>query len=161
MKIDIITIGRLKESYLTAAQQEYLKRLAPYARVNVTELPDEKAPENLSPAAMAQVLEKEAAKIEKHLDMNAGVYRIALAIEGKQLSSPELASMIDRQAVAGFSKFVFVIGGSLGLAAGVLGKCQMKLSFSKMTFPHQLMRVILLEQVYRAFKIVNNEPYHK
>jgi len=161
MKIDIITIGRLKESYLTAAQKEYLKRISPYANVNIIELPDEKAPENLSPAGMAQVLEKEAAKIEKYLDVGASVYKIALAIEGKQLSSIGFAETIEKLTVAGFSKFIFVIGGSLGLSPNILNKCQLKLSFSAMTFPHQLMRIILLEQIYRAFKIICNEPYHK
>lgn len=161
MKIDIITVGRLKETYLTAAQQEYLKRISAYSKINVIEVPDEKAPEKLSSAGIEQILSKEAMKIEKHMDMGANTYNIALAIKGKQLSSTELAQTIDKQTISGFSKFTFIIGGSLGLAPEVIDKCQLQLSFSKMTFPHQLMRVILLEQIYRLFKIINNEPYHK
>ena len=159
MKIDILTIGRLKENYLTAAVAEYTKRITPYAKITVVEVPDEKAPENLSQPQAQKILAKEAAKLDKYLDPTS--YKIALAIQGKQLSSEALAATIARLQVEGCSKFTFIIGGSLGLDKSLLDKCQLKLSFSPMTFPHQLMRVILLEQIYRCFKINAGEPYHK
>ena len=159
MKIDIVCVGKLKEKYLLEAQKEYIKRITPYATVNIIELPDEKAPEKLSPAQVLQVMEKEGERIGKYLTDNS--YKIALAIKGKMLTSEALAETVDKLTVSGFSKFVFIIGGSNGLCQKVLDKCQLHLSFSKMTFPHQLMRVVLLEQVYRSFKILANEPYHK
>ncbi|WP_428910260.1 23S rRNA (pseudouridine(1915)-N(3))-methyltransferase RlmH [Niallia sp. Krafla_26] len=159
MNISIITIGKLKEKYLKAGIDEYLKRLSSYAKIEITELADEKAPEELSPAEMEQVKQKEGEKILSKISQDT--YVIALAIDGKMKSSEELADSLDKLATYGKSKIAFVIGGSLGLSNDVLNRADEKLSFSKMTFPHQLMRLILLEQVYRAFRINRNEPYHK
>lgn len=159
MNISIITIGKLKEKYLKQGIDEYLKRLGAYAKVEVVELPDEKAPEQLSDAEMVQVKQKEGERILAKISDDTHV--IALAIEGKQRSSEKLAGEIDKLATYGKSKIAFVIGGSLGLSDEVVKRSNDTLSFSKMTFPHQLMRLILLEQVYRAFRINRNEPYHK
>ncbi|AYA78319.1 23S rRNA (pseudouridine(1915)-N(3))-methyltransferase RlmH [Bacillus sp. Y1] len=159
MNISLLTIGKLKEKYLKQGIDEYLKRLTAYAKVEVVELPDEKAPEQLSEIEMEQVKNKEGERLLAKISPDT--YVIALAIEGKQRSSEELAEMIDKLATYGKSKIAFVIGGSLGLSKDVLNRADEKLSFSKMTFPHQLMRLILLEQVYRAYRINRNEPYHK
>jgi 23S rRNA (pseudouridine1915-N3)-methyltransferase len=159
VNISIITIGKLKEKYLKQGIDEYLKRLGAYAKVGVVELPDEKAPEQLSDAEMFQVKQKEGERILAKISDDTHV--IALAIEGKQRSSEQLASEIDKLATYGKSKIAFVIGGSLGLSDEVMKRANDTLSFSKMTFPHQLMRLILLEQVYRAFRINRGEPYHK
>lgn len=159
MNISLLTIGKLKEKYLKQGIDEYLKRLTAYAKVEVIELPDEKAPEQLSEIEMEQVKDKEGERLLAKISPDT--YVIALAIEGKQRSSEELADMIDKLATYGKSKVAFVIGGSLGLSKDVLQRADEKLSFSKMTFPHQLMRLILLEQVYRAYRINRNEPYHK
>lgn len=159
MNISIITIGKLKEKYLKQGIDEYLKRLSTYAKVDIIELPDEKAPENLSESEMEQVKLKEGERILAKISEDTHV--IALAIEGKMKSSEELAKDIDQLATYGKSKVAFVIGGSLGLSKEVMKRANGTLSFSKMTFPHQLMRLILLEQVYRAFRINRNEPYHK
>jgi 23S rRNA (pseudouridine1915-N3)-methyltransferase len=159
VNISLLTIGKLKEKYLKQGIDEYLKRLTAYAKVEVIELPDEKAPEQLSDIEMEQVKNKEGERLLAKISPDA--YVIALAIEGKQRSSEELADMIDKLATYGKSKIAFVIGGSLGLSKDVLNRADEKLSFSKMTFPHQLMRLILLEQVYRAYRINRNEPYHK
>lgn len=159
MNISLLTIGKLKEKYLKQGIDEYLKRLTAYAKVEVIELPDEKAPEQLSEIEMEQVKDKEGERLLAKISPDT--YVIALAIEGKQRSSEELADMIDKLATYGKSKVAFVIGGSLGLSKDVLSRADEKLSFSKMTFPHQLMRLILLEQVYRAYRINRNEPYHK
>ncbi|MGM0836967.1 MAG: 23S rRNA (pseudouridine(1915)-N(3))-methyltransferase RlmH [Bacillota bacterium] len=159
MNISIITIGKLKEKYLKQGIDEYLKRLGAYAKVEVVELADEKAPEQLSDAEMVQVKQKEGERILAKISDDTHV--IALAIEGKQRSSEQLASEIDKLATYGKSKIAFVIGGSLGLSNEVMKRANDTLSFSKMTFPHQLMRLILLEQVYRAFRINRGEPYHK
>ncbi|AST93904.1 MULTISPECIES: 23S rRNA (pseudouridine(1915)-N(3))-methyltransferase RlmH [Sutcliffiella] len=159
MNISIITIGKLKEKYLKQGIEEYLKRLSIYAKVEVIELPDEKAPEQLSEAEMEQVKGKEGERILSKISDDT--YVIALAIEGKQRSSEQLASEIDKLATYGKSKIAFIIGGSLGLSGEVMKRANDTLSFSKMTFPHQLMRLILLEQIYRAFRINRGEPYHK
>jgi 23S rRNA (pseudouridine1915-N3)-methyltransferase len=159
MNITILGIGKLKEKYLKLGIDEYLKRLVPYTKVEVIELPDEKAPENLSEAEMEQVKKAEGERILSKI--NQDTYVIALAIDGKQQSSEQLAKTLDQLAVYGKSKIAFIIGGSLGLSDEVLTRANDKLSFSKMTFPHQLMRLILLEQIYRAFKINRGEPYHK
>lgn len=159
MNISIITIGKLKEKYLKAGIDEYLKRLSSYAKIEVIEMPDEKAPEELSQAEMEKVKQKEGEKLLSKLSQDT--YVIALAIDGKMKSSEELADSLDKLATYGKSKIAFVIGGSLGLSQEVLNRADEKLSFSKMTFPHQLMRLILLEQVYRAFRINRGEPYHK
>lgn len=159
MNISILSVGKLKEKYLKAGIEEYLKRLSGYAKVEVVEVPDEKAPEILSPVEMEQVKQKEGEKLLAKISPDT--YVIALAIDGKMKSSEELADSLDKLATYGKSKFAFVIGGSLGLSNEVLLRADEKLSFSKMTFPHQLMRLILLEQIYRAFRINRNEPYHK
>ncbi|WP_336883492.1 23S rRNA (pseudouridine(1915)-N(3))-methyltransferase RlmH [Priestia koreensis] len=159
MNISIITIGKLKEKYLKQGISEYLKRLSTYAKVEVIELSDEKAPENLSEAEMEQVKQKEGERILAKISDDTHV--IALAIEGKLKSSEELAKDLDQLATYGKSKVAFIIGGSLGLSDQVMKRSNVALSFSRMTFPHQLMRLILLEQVYRAFRINRGEPYHK
>ncbi|MDZ5471683.1 23S rRNA (pseudouridine(1915)-N(3))-methyltransferase RlmH [Bacillus sp. 31A1R] len=159
MNISIITVGKLKEKYLKMGIDEYLKRLSAYAKVDVIEVPDEKAPEQLSDSEMEQVKNKEGERILAKVGVDT--YVVALAIEGKQKSSEELADSLDKLATYGKSKIAFIIGGSLGLSDEVLKRADEKLSFSKMTFPHQLMKLVLLEQVYRAFRINRGEPYHK
>ncbi|MEH7239181.1 23S rRNA (pseudouridine(1915)-N(3))-methyltransferase RlmH [Bacillus sp. JJ1562] len=159
MNITIVTIGKLKEKYLIQGINEYLKRLTAYAKVEIVELADEKAPENLSETEMEHVKQKEGERILAKLSDDTHV--IALAIEGKMKSSEQLAADIDNLATYGKSKIAFVIGGSLGLSKDVMKRANDTLSFSKMTFPHQLMRLILVEQVYRAFRINRGEPYHK
>lgn len=159
MNISIITVGKLKEKYLINGISEYIKRLASYAKVKISEVADEKAPENLSEAQMQQVKDKEGERILAKVDEDA--YVIVLAIEGELWSSEKLAKELDKLGTYGRSKVAFVIGGSLGLSAAVMQRADAALSFSRMTFPHQLMRLILVEQVYRAFRINRGEPYHK
>ncbi|MDQ0230920.1 23S rRNA (pseudouridine(1915)-N(3))-methyltransferase RlmH [Metabacillus malikii] len=159
MNISIVTIGKLKEKYLKQGIDEYLKRLSTYAKIDIIELPDEKAPENLSDTEMEQVKQKEGERILSKISDDTHV--IALAIEGKMKSSEQLAKELDQLATYGKSKIAFIIGGSLGLSKQVMDRANDTLSFSKMTFPHQLMRLILVEQVYRAFRINRGEPYHK
>lgn len=159
MKITVIGVGRLKEKYWQAAIDEYSKRLSKYVKLDIVEVPDEKAPENLSAAEEEIVKKNEGERILKNI--KDGAYVIALAINGKMLSSEELSEFLNERMVRGAGHIVFVIGGSLGLSPEVLDRADYKLSFSKMTFPHQMMRVILLEQFYRAVKIMKNEPYHK
>ncbi len=159
MKITVIGVGRLKEKYWQAAIDEYSKRLSKYVKLDIIEVPDEKAPENLSAAEEEIVKKNEGERILKNI--KDGAYVIALAINGKMLSSEELSEFLNERMVRGAGHIVFVIGGSLGLSPEVLDRADYKLSFSKMTFPHQMMRVILLEQFYRAVKIMKNEPYHK
>ncbi len=159
MKITVIGVGRLKEKYWQAAIDEYSKRLSKYVKLDIIEVPDEKAPENLSAAEEEIVKKNEGERILKNI--KDGAYVIALAINGKMLGSEELSEFLNERMVKGAGHIVFVIGGSLGLSPEVLDRADYKLSFSKMTFPHQMMRVILLEQFYRAVKIMKNEPYHK
>ncbi|WNF22954.1 23S rRNA (pseudouridine(1915)-N(3))-methyltransferase RlmH [Mesobacillus jeotgali] len=159
MNISIVTVGKLKEKYLKQGIEEYLKRLGSYAKVEVIEVPDEKAPEELSDTEMIQVKQKEGERILSKIGLDT--YVIALAINGKLKSSEELADTLDKLATYGKSKIAFVIGGSLGLSDEVLKRSDEQLSFSKMTFPHQLMRLILVEQIYRAYRINRGEPYHK
>ncbi|MGV2939305.1 23S rRNA (pseudouridine(1915)-N(3))-methyltransferase RlmH [Mesobacillus sp. LC4] len=159
MNISIVTVGKLKEKYLKQGIEEYLKRLGSYAKVEVIEVPDEKAPEELSGTEMVQVKQKEGERILAKIGPDT--YVIALAINGKLKSSEELADTLDKLATYGKSKIAFVIGGSLGLSDEVLKRADEQLSFSKMTFPHQLMRLILVEQIYRAYRINRGEPYHK
>ena len=159
MKIQMICVGKIKEKYLKLGIDEFKKRLSKYCKLEIIELEDEKAPENLSDKEMLIIKEKEGKKILSKIKDNS--YVIALAIDGKNLSSEELAQTINKLGVRGVSNITFVIGGSLGLSDEVLSRADYKLSFSKMTFPHQLMRLILLEQVYRAYRINNGEPYHK
>ena len=159
MRINIVCVGKIKEKYLKLGIDEFKKRLSKYCKLEIIELEDEKAPENLSDKEMLMIKEKEGKKILSKIKDNS--YVIALAIDGKNLSSEELAETINKLRVRGVSNITFVIGGSLGLSDEVLSRADYKLSFSKMTFPHQLMRLILLEQVYRAYRINNGEPYHK
>ena len=157
MRINIVCVGKIKEKYLKLGIDEFKKRLSKYCKLEIIELEDEKAPENLSDKEMLMIKEKEGKKILSKIKDNS--YVIALAIDGKNLSSEELAETINKLGVRGISNITFVIGGSLGLSDEVLSRADYKLSFSKMTFPHQLMRLILLEQVYRAYRINNGEPY--
>lgn len=157
--INILAVGRLKERYLVEAQQEYLKRLRAYAKVNVVEVPDEAFGEGFSRAEGESVKEKEAQRLMKQI--KPGTYTVALDREGRQLSSEELARWLGDLALQGKSEMAFVIGGTLGLSTRIIREADFRLSFSMLTFPHQLMRVLLLEQVFRAFKILKGEPYHK
>ena len=159
LKITIVAVGKLKEKYLKQGIQEYLKRLSSYAKVDIVEVADEKAPENLSEAEEKQVKDKEGERILNAISPDT--YVITLEIEGKMLTSEQLAKKMDELALHGKSKIAFVIGGSLGLSEAVQKRSDFAISFSKMTFPHQLMRLILLEQVYRGFRISRGEPYHK
>lgn len=159
MNISIITVGKLKEKYLKQGIAEYTKRLSAYAKIDIIELADEKAPENLSETDMQIVKQKEGERILAKISSDTHV--IALAIEGSMKTSEQLADNLDKLATYGKSKIAFVIGGSLGLSDEVMKRSNETLSFSKMTFPHQLMRLILVEQIYRAFRINRGEPYHK
>ncbi len=159
MKITIITVGKIKEQYLRDAIHEYVKRLSRYCRLEIIEVMDEKTPDNASDVVEEAIRAKEAERILKYVREDA--YVITLEIKGKQLTSEELAEKINRLGVQGTSHIIFIIGGSIGLGKEVLKKSDFALSFSKMTFPHQLMRVILLEQVYRSYRIISGEPYHK
>jgi len=159
MNIDIAAVGKIKEKYLAEGIMEYSKRLGRYCSLRILEVEDEKTPETMSDKEKEEVKRKEGERLLSRIPDQALV--IALAIDGKQLSSEELSEKISDLMVKGTSHIVFVIGGSLGLSDEVLARSQMKLSFSRMTFPHQLMRMILLEQIYRAFRIIKNEPYHK
>lgn len=159
MRITIICVGKIKEKYLNDAIQEYSKRLSKYCKLEVIEVSDEKTIENASDAVNKQIKDREGERILKYIKEDA--YVITLEILGKMITSPELAEKIENLGIRGISNITFVIGGSLGLSDNVSKRVDYKLSFSKMTFPHQLMRVILLEQIYRAYRINNNEPYHK
>lgn len=159
MNITIVTVGKIKEKYLKDAINEYAKRLGRYCKLDIVEVPDEKTPDNASEKEEFQIKQKEGEAILKYIKDN--MFVVALAIEGKMLSSEELAGLMKDLGIKGESNLAFIIGGSLGLSKEVLNRANYKLSFSKMTFPHQLMRVILLEQVYRGFRINSGEPYHK
>ncbi|UXU64263.1 23S rRNA (pseudouridine(1915)-N(3))-methyltransferase RlmH [Staphylococcus agnetis] len=159
MKITIIAVGKLKEKYWKQAIAEYEKRLNAYTKVEIIEVPDEKAPENMSDKEIEQVKEKEGQRILAKIKPQSTV--ITLEIQGKMLSSEGLAKELDQRMTQGASDFTFIIGGSNGLHQDVMNRSNFALSFSKMTFPHQMMRVVLLEQVYRAFKINRGEAYHK
>ncbi len=159
MKITLICVGKLKEKYLSLGVDEYAKRLSRYCALDIVELQDEKTPAQASLAMEDIIRKKEGERILKALKDDS--YAIALAIEGFMLASEELAEKIESLGVSGQSHISFIIGGSLGLSSEVLKRADYKLSFSKMTFPHQLMRMILLEQIYRSYRIMNNQPYHK
>ena len=159
MKITILCVGKIKEKFYRDALAEYEKRLSRYCKLEIIEVADEKTPDNASELVEKQIKDKEAERMEKYLATDA--YVIALAIEGRQLDSVELSEKIERLGISGTSHIIFVIGGSLGIADSILKRADYLLSFSKMTFPHQLMRVVLLEQVYRSYRIINHEPYHK
>lgn len=159
MNIKLITVGKLKEKYLVQGINEYVKRLGAYGKIQIIEVPDEKAPENLSEAQMIQVKEKEGERILGKI--KDGEYVFALAIEGKNPSSEAFAKQLEQLQIQGKSQFVFIIGGSLGLSQAVMQRSNTQISFGKMTYPHQLMRLILVEQIYRSMRINHGEPYHK
>jgi len=159
MRITLITVGKIKEKFLKMAIDEYSKRLSKYCKLNIIEVVDEKTPNHSSDALDLQIKAKEGERVLKCIPDNA--YVISLAIEGKVLSSEFFADKLAALAINGISHFVFIIGGSIGLSEAVLKRSDYLLSFSKMTFPHQLMRVILLEQIYRSYRILSKEPYHK
>lgn len=159
MKITLVTVGKIKEKFYADAITEYSKRLSRYCKLEVIQVADEKTPDRAGQALETQIKEKEGERILSQI--KDGAYVIALAIEGQMMDSEGLAEMIGKLGISGTSQIVFVIGGSLGLSETVLKRADVLLSFSKMTFPHQLMRVILLEQVYRSYRIMGNEPYHK
>lgn len=159
MEIRILSVGKIKEKYLSDGIFEYARRLSRYCKLNFIQVPDEKTPDKASDALNRQIKETEGERLMKHIrDQD---YVIALAIDGKMLDSVELSQKLSRLGVEGKSSIAFVIGGSLGLSDTVLGRADYKLSFSRMTFPHQLMQMILLEQIYRSYRIMNHEPYHK
>ena len=159
MSISIIAVGRMKEKPYRAMADEYLKRLSRYGKFEEIELPDLPEPQNASPAQERQIRQREGESILQRL--RPGAHVIALTIPGRQWDSPGLARHLDGLLTKGASDITFVIGGSLGLSEAVLKRADEALSFSRMTFPHQLMRVILLEQIYRGYRIINHEPYHK
>ncbi|MDO4622881.1 MAG: 23S rRNA (pseudouridine(1915)-N(3))-methyltransferase RlmH [Eubacteriales bacterium] len=159
MKITIACVGKIKEKYLRDGIAEYTKRLGRYCTMQIAEVTDEKTPDHASEAEEKAIREKEGERLLKVIPDQA--YVIALAINGKMLDSVELSEKIASLTVSGTSHIVFVIGGSLGLSDAVLKRADYALSFSRMTFPHQLMRMILTEQIYRGFRILNHEPYHK
>ena len=159
MNISIIAVGKVKENYIREGIAEFQKRLRPYANISVIEVPDEKTPDNASDADNAIILNKEGQGILRHIEN--GAYVIVLDIQGKMLSSEELAGFLAERALNGQSKIAIIIGGSLGLSPEVKKRADYKLSFSRLTFPHQLMRLILFEQVYRAFRINAGHTYHK
>lgn len=159
MRITIIAVGKIKEKFYQDAIAEYSKRLSRYCKLDIIQVADEKTPDGAGEALEEQIRQKEGERILASI--RDGMFVTALAIDGKAPDSVELAGQLKDWAVSGVSHVAFVIGGSLGLSREVLSRADMKLSFSRMTFPHQLMRVILLEQIYRGFRIVNGEPYHK
>ncbi len=159
MNISIIAVGKIKEKYIQEGIREFSKRLSRYCSLNIIEVDDERAPENLSQKEMEIVKSKEGDKILAKIPQNSFI--ISLEIKGKQISSEELSKKMEDLMIDGINHITFIIGGSLGLSDEVINRSNYKLSFSKMTFPHQLMRLILLEQIYRGFKIMKNEPYHK
>jgi 23S rRNA (pseudouridine1915-N3)-methyltransferase len=159
MRITVLCVGKVKEKFYTQAVEEYAKRLSRYCKLEIIEVPDEKTPDEAGENQMEKIKEKEGERLLAHI--KDGSYVIALAIQGTEMNSEELAARIDKLGVGGTSHIVFVIGGSLGLSRGVLSRADFQLSFSPMTFPHQLMRVILLEQIYRSYRIICGEPYHK
>lgn len=159
MNIKIIGVGKVKEKYFKAGIAEYAKRMERYAKFEIVEVPDEKAPETLSQAEMDAVMAKEGERILAKIKDREYVY--ALAIKGKERSSEEFAKEINQLATYGHSDITFVIGGSLGLSPAVLKRANTQISFGRFTLPHKLMRLILAEQIYRAFTIINGLPYHK
>ncbi|MDD6455014.1 MAG: 23S rRNA (pseudouridine(1915)-N(3))-methyltransferase RlmH [Lachnospiraceae bacterium] len=159
MKITILSVGKSKEKYWNDAIAEYAKRLSRYCKLELVEVADEKTPDGASEKLEEQIKRKEGQRVLDKIPADA--YVLALAIEGKMPDSVGLSRNLERLGIEGKSHLVFVIGGSLGLAKEVLDRADEKISFSAMTFPHQLMRVILLEQIYRSYRIMNGEPYHK
>lgn len=159
MKITCIVVGKVKEKFYRQAIEEFEKRLRKYCKLEIIEVADEKTPDKAGVKIEEQIKAIEGERILKHIKEND--YAIALAIKGRGLESEKLAVKIEKLGISGQSSIAFVIGGSLGLSPAVLERANYQLSFSAMTFPHQLMRVVLLEQIYRSFRIINGEPYHK
>lgn len=159
VNITLVTVGKIKEKFFRDAVEEYQKRLSRYCRLAIIEVADEKTPDNASELMEEQIRQKEAERILKHIKEDS--YCIALAIDGKKYDSVQFSKHLEKLALTGKSSIVFVVGGSLGLHECVLRRANEALSFSDMTFPHQLMRVILLEQIYRCYRIMHGEPYHK
>ena len=159
MKITILCVGKVKEKYFTGAIEEYAKRLSRYCKLEIIEVADEKTPDNASPAEEEQIKAKEAQRLLSKIKEDT--YVCTLEILGKKYTSEGFAGLLEHAAISGKSHIAFVIGGSLGLHSSVMKRSNQAISFSDMTFPHQLMRVILCEQVYRAYRIISGEPYHK
>ena len=159
MKITLLTVGKIKEKYLKDAIAEYSKRLSKYCKLEIIEVADEKTPDNASEVVENVIRDKEGERLLKYVKDDAFV--ITLEIKGKMMTSEELAEKIDTLGIRGVSHIMFIIGGSIGLGEDVIKRSDFALSFSKMTFPHQLMRVILLEQIYRSYRIIAGDPYHK
>lgn len=159
MRCRILAVGGIKEKYFTDGIREYLKRLAPVFPVDISEVPDLPAPQSASPADVAQIIAREGERLLSHVPEDALL--VALAIKGRELSSEQLAEKLNEWSFSGRRELIFVIGGSCGLAPAVLKRADFKLSFGPATYPHQLMRLILCEQIYRAVKINRHEPYHK
>jgi 23S rRNA (pseudouridine1915-N3)-methyltransferase len=159
LNIDIAAVGKLRENFYKEAADEYLKRLSRYAKVRVLEAEEVKKPDEISPALSRKIKEQEADRLRKFY--RPGAYRIALCIDGKEMDSVEFSKKLEDIALGGRDSIQFFIGGAIGLGDSLIGEADARISFSQMTFPHQLMRVILLEQIYRAFRIIKGEPYHK
>ena len=159
MHISIICVGKIKEKFFTGAVDEYKKRLSRYCKLDIIEVADEKTPDGASEVVEEQIRIKEGERILKNIKEDG--YVVTLEIKGEMLTSEQLAAKIDQLGIRGVSHVQFIIGGSLGLSKEVMARSDYRLSFSKMTFPHQLMRVILLEQIYRSYRIIKGEPYHK
>ena len=159
MKYTVVCVGKIKEKFYAQAVEEYVKRLSRYGKTEIIEVSDEKTPDQASETVNRMIKDKEGERILAQIKEDT--YVIALAIEGQMLDSEELAEKMEKLAISGISHIVFVIGGSLGLSQKVMKRADYHLSFSRMTFPHQLMRVILLEQIYRSYRIIHGEPYHK
>ena len=159
MKITLLAVGKIKEKYLVQGIGEYAKRLSRYCKLEIVEVADEKTPDKAGDAVEAQIKETEGRRLLKYI--REGDYVVALAIQGKMLDSIELSKLGENLGIQGESSLVFVIGGSLGVSDEVMRRADYLLSFSKMTFPHQMMRMILLEQIYRGYRIMMREPYHK
>lgn len=159
MKLTILCVGKMKEAYLRDAVKEYEKRLSRYAKLTTVEVADERTPDHASEKEEMQIRQREGKRLLQHIREND--YVIALAIDGKQYDSVEFAKKLEGYGISGIGSVVFVIGGSIGLSEDVLKRADDTVSFSRMTFPHQLMRVILLEQIYRGYRIMKGEPYHK
>ena len=159
MEIRILSVGKIKEKYLNEGIAEYAKRLSRYCRLSFIQVPDEKTPAEASEAQNSRILDLEGERLLRHIREQDHV--VILAIEGEMTDSVHLARRLEKLTVSGTSSITFVIGGSLGLSPAVKQRADEALSFSRLTFPHQLMQLILLEQIYRCFRILNHEPYHK
>ena len=159
MNITIISVGKIKEKYIKLGIDEFSKRLSRYCKLTMIEVPDEKTPDNVSEREMELIKDKEGKQILSKIKDN--MYVIAMDLQGEMKTSEQFAKQLSNLALSGDSNVAFIIGGSLGLSDKVLKRADARLSFSKMTFPHQLMRVILLEQIYRSYRIMHHEPYHK